>query len=384
MEKAIREFRNQLAEGTAPAEKFGEVMRLWGGDLDAAINGLDLVILSMRKSIPFIDKVAQAIKEKLFPKPAEADIKKIGDLDKLLEELEDDAATRNLSDIALAVHDIGKAYDAAFPKGSDKLEENKKKVEELKERIEGVISALQKADEVAAQFDIASGGVSGIRGDIARLEFERDLARKAGDTEEVARITVDLDLKRAEEQVRDLQDSISSSLDVIGDALVDAFARGEKIAKIWSGVVANIWRNQMQKAITRIGDHIQTTIGKALAAAFGADAGAAGALSGMAGALLTVVSGILANLNSKSQTTIDDFSDSVTESEAVRGVVAGPTNVAISRVGSALKEALQTTEQLLLRIAIDIEDAPQPVTPVGTRQPVNPGLSYNLSGSSVG
>jgi len=384
MEKAIREFRNQLVEGTAPAKKFGEVMRLWGGDIDAAIAGLDLIIVSMRKTIPWVDKLAQAIKEKLFPKPAEADTKKIKELEELLEELSDDAATRNLTDLQLAIYDIGRAYEEAFPKGSDLLKENKEKVEELKKEIEDTVEALKDASKETAALGIASGGVGGLRGEISQLEFQRAAAEKLGDSDKVAEITVELKLKRAEDQVKTFQKSISDSLDTIGSALVDAFARGEKIAKIWSDVVANIWRSQMEKAMTSIADKIQTTIGKALAAAFSDSPGAAGAIAGAASALLTVVSGILANLNSKTETSIDDFSDSITESEAVRGVIAGPTNVAIARVGSALKEALQTTEQLLLRIAVSIEETPQPVALGSTRQPVNPGLSYNLSGSTVG
>ena len=76
---------------------------------------------------------------------------------------------------------------------------------------------------------------------------------------------------------------------------------------------------------------------------------------GLAGALIGIGGLIISNLQGKTSSTIDDFGDQVTSSEAVRGVVAGPTNVAISRVGNQLKEALRVSEGLLLRIANAVE-----------------------------
>lgn len=149
-------------------------------------------------------------------------------------------------------------------------------------------------------------------------------------------------------QFRDLTKDLSTS--VFG-GIVDGFERGESAAKIWSGIVSDIFR----KSMTRVIDSLTNVISKAFGDLFGSlGLGLGGA--DFATGLIGVGSAILVGLRNRRDQTVSDFAQSVNSSEAVRGVVAGPTNVAIARVGDSLKIAMQTTEQLLLRIATDIEN----------------------------
>jgi hypothetical protein len=374
------------------------------GELGASVHdttkNLELHIRAMREFIPFANKAAEYIRERFFPKPKEADEKAIQNLKALINDIDVQAQTQNLNDVETALFDLNFAYKKAFGDGSNLTEKAQAEAKGLREEIDRVTEALKKAKRESLQLGLVGSGFSGARREAEVEKFKRDAdlaaARKSG----LKGVDLENELKsiRAEydplitdllayAEIEDFMDSLSGVRQTIVSGFVDAFTRGEKLSKAWATITADIWRQQMTKSLDRIASTIQTKIGNVFAKLFGAESGAgvAGALAGMAGALLTVVGGILANLNSKTQTQIDDFEDSVTDSEAVRGVVAGPTNVAIAKVGDSLKTALQTTEQLLLRIAISLEEGPGTVSPGGgVRRPVNPGLTYNLSGSSIG
>jgi hypothetical protein len=139
---------------------------------------------------------------------------------------------------------------------------------------------------------------------------------------------------------------VESTVGIIGQGVTEGILQGKIAFKDVAEIGANLFRNFMGKAIDTIGKKLSDVLTKVL--------GSEGAI-GFAGALIGIGGLIISNLQGKTQASIDDFGDQVTSSEAVRGVVAGPTNVAISKVGNQLKDALRVSESLLLRIANAVE-----------------------------
>jgi hypothetical protein len=170
-----------------------------------------------------------------------------------------------------------------------------------------------------------------------------------------------------------------------GNALTDAFLRGENAAKAFSAFTADIFRSSMTNIIGDIGAKLQETLASVLKKIGGLSEGALGGIGKIAQGMLAIGAAVHQLSQRKgAESTIDDFGEGlVDESEAIRGVVAGPTTVAISRVGSQLKQALQSTEALLLRIAVAAEGGSGGGGTINQGSTAaNPGLSYRLSGSS--
>ncbi len=149
-------------------------------------------------------------------------------------------------------------------------------------------------------------------------------------------------LAGVERSTQDLADSVGRN---VGDGLISAFARGERASKAFSGVLSGFVEDALNKAIQSAVDLLQKGLEKAFNSLnLTGDAG------GLIGGILGIASAIALAVKSKSSATVDDFSSAISSSEAVRGVVAGPSNVAIAKVGDSLKEALRTTEVLLEQI----------------------------------
>jgi hypothetical protein len=138
--------------------------------------------------------------------------------------------------------------------------------------------------------------------------------------------------------------------DAIFSGLADGFARGESLAKTWASIVSRVWQNEMSKAI----DFLSNQIGIVFKDIF-KGLGGQGAFAGVASGLIAIAGMIWQSVESGKTSTVDDFSKAVNTSEAVRGIVAGPTNVAIATISDSMKEALRTTEILLERIAVAVE-----------------------------
>ncbi len=185
----------------------------------------------------------------------------------------------------------------------------------------------------------------------ARILIDRARARGELISEEIAkqRILLGIEedkLDKAKEIDKKREELVGSVTDIIGQGVTEGILKGKIAFKDVAEIGANLFRNFMSKAIDDIGKKLSDILTKVL--------GSAGAI-GLAGALIGIGGLIISNLQGKTESTIDDFGNQVTSSEAVRGVVAGPTNVAISRVGNQLKEALRVSEGLLLRIANAVE-----------------------------
>lgn len=139
--------------------------------------------------------------------------------------------------------------------------------------------------------------------------------------------------------------------DAIGSAVIDGIVNGKKGAEI----LADITKNLMTNALNDVFKHLQ----QGLIDVFKSVAGAGGEILGSA---LTAVVGIVAGVISHKKGGSDQFDtiqNQIESTQAVRGVVAGPTNVAIATVGENLKRAnagIEARLDVLIQVAIQIRD----------------------------
>jgi len=137
----------------------------------------------------------------------------------------------------------------------------------------------------------------------------------------------------------------------VGQGLLDGFKRGESAAKTWTSIVGQLWTNAMNRAIDQIANNVQIALSKMFSSSIFGNIG----LGGLASGLMGIGGMIWQSFQQGSTSTIEDFDTAITSSEAMRGVVAGPSNVAIATVSDSLKLALRDTEMLLTRIANAVE-----------------------------
>lgn len=294
---------------------------------------------------------------------------------------ETDAAMTGLSKWDAALKSLNTTYATAVERVKDNVDQVKLLTEEYNRGRDAITSGAGSEAIIAAQtrfvetqasivdttrslntaLDTANmtdyqKGVSAAEAAIAKLKntvgatpeqlqrLQEDLYLLKGALQETADAALlEIRVKEWGTLTKDLSNSVMNGI-------ADGFARGEKASKVWANIASDIWKNAMNKAINSLSD----SIGTELSDIFG-NAGAAGGMAGMANGLIAIGGAIYSNLNAKKTTTVDDFSEAINSSEAVRGIVAGPTNVAIATVGDALKDALRITEMLLERIARAVE-----------------------------
>lgn len=205
---------------------------------------------------------------------------------------------------------------------------------------------IRSAEALLAQAQAAGASEEKILALTKRIEtLKRDLAEsvEAGATAAGVQAS-EADLER---QAKEIGSLVNRNL---GRGIITAFRDGESVSKQWASIAAGFFEDAMAKTIKRLTDLLGTAFSKILESA-GLGAGAAGIVTGVLG----IAGAIFNSIEKKSQTTVDDFDEAINSSEAVRGVVAGPSNIAISKVGDSLKEALRTSEILLERIAVGVE-----------------------------
>jgi hypothetical protein len=236
-------------------------------------------------------------------------------------------------------------------------------------------------DAVKAWEEKNETAVKGLRKLNEEQEKEIGLIRDSIDAVEKAR-------DAAEQSITDKKKEVGAlALATLGESvfvdvtrgLIDAFERGEDLGKNWAKIIGGALKQQLNKVITDLGIGLRTLLQNLFK-----DAAQGAAIAGIAGALIGVAGLILSNLESSRDATVEDFDSAVESTEAVRGVVAGPTNVAIGQVGEQLKFALVNTEILLERIATAVEGGGG----IGGGESsgisnVGPGASLRLSGSTT-
>ncbi len=164
-----------------------------------------------------------------------------------------------------------------------------------------------------------------------------------------------LEFESAKEKFAPLADSIATSLEDAGRGLIDALERGESVASAIGSALAS----QLDVALSDVFANLRTglkdffaTVAPGISEQFGK------LLGTLASAAIGIIGAIIQNAQSRGSSTrelpIDELQ---TSTAAVRGVIAGPVNVPIAEVGSAISQAfrgsealLETINQTLLRI----------------------------------
>ena len=189
-------------------------------------------------------------------------------------------------------------------------------------------------------------------------ELFRDMAEFQGvsvlDDDTKARIKKQFDkeedLTDQEKGVEFIKDTGEQFGDSIFGGMADALNRGESLSQLWVNATAQIWTDAMDRMVGSLSKKFGTLMGGLF------EKTGLGEMGGQIGMdILGLGIGIIQASENRRDQTIEEFEETVNSSEAVRGVVAGPTNVAISQMGDSLKSAFITTELLLERIAISIE-----------------------------
>jgi hypothetical protein len=117
----------------------------------------------------------------------------------------------------------------------------------------------------------------------------------------------------------------------IGDAISQGILNGEKAMQFLADVGKNLFSNMLTQSV----DQFE----KSMVKAFQSIAGTGGEVLGAAlTGVLGVVGGILSRGKSGT-TSYNSVQSQIQSTEAVRGIVAGPTNVAIEAVGSDIMRA---------------------------------------------
>lgn len=140
--------------------------------------------------------------------------------------------------------------------------------------------------------------------------------------------------KLTNDQIKAVNNLASTFSTAIGDGLRDAILNAKKPMEALAGIGQNLFGNMIDQTVKRL----ET----GLTEAFKSITGAAGEGIGLAiTGILGVAGGILSRLGSKSSQNFNAVKSGVTSSAAVRGIVAGPSSVAIASVGENLERAVQ-------------------------------------------
>lgn len=239
--------------------------------------------------------------------------------------------------------------NAEVVKLNEKLQETQAALAEIKERgalgiqlgieepiqaaTDNLTAAKKVLDEMLADNDrIRQIALSG---KIATDQIDAFLAKNLHTDTDIgtaaAAVKAALQQKQSIEAVNDLAKTFSTS---IGDGLRDAILNAQKPMEALATIGKNLFANMIDQTVKRL----ET----GLTEAFKAITGAAGEGIGLAiTGILGAAGAILSKLGSKGSDSFGNVQSAVTSSQAVRGIVAGPSSVAIADVGDNLSRAVQ-------------------------------------------
>lgn len=253
-----------------------------------------------------------------------------------------------------------------------RITKNLRDVAENERLTEAIVTARKEADGLRKSIkDITTGlsrdsdlvGLDRLEAALRRLEFEElDLkAQISPDLPDAERIQLTQQIEDAISGARDLIKGIVSKEDAIefrkelSGAAQDFVSEvsGSLFSAIRNGedpllAIGQAFERQLEQAFNNLFDGIQQGLESAFKNIN------AGTLR-VVGALTQAAIGLAGLFLSRQRSRGSSFTESATEgldveSSAVRGVIAGPADIAISEVGSNLREALRGTESLLTEI----------------------------------
>lgn len=146
-------------------------------------------------------------------------------------------------------------------------------------------------------------------------------------------------VKEIEELGKQTRAAIASS---VAGGIADGVLEGKRAIEILADIGRRLFRNAFNAAVVSFQKALDTAIEQS-------SIKAQALLSGVLNAAVAIVGLLLSQLDrgSDSSRRFGRLGAEVESSQLVRGVIAGPTNVAIAEVGENLKRALATTEEIL-------------------------------------
>jgi predicted metal-dependent phosphoesterase TrpH len=154
--------------------------------------------------------------------------------------------------------------------------------------------------------------------------------------------------RRAEKAAKELEERVEGFnsrftdpfADAVGSAVADGIMRGAPAMETLANVGRNLFSNFLNDSIINFRD--------GMAAAFQGIAGVGGeALGSLFTGVVGILGAVFANSKSKSSESFTGVRDNIESTQAVRGIVAGPSSVAIAAVGENLARAMAPVVQRL-------------------------------------
>lgn len=139
--------------------------------------------------------------------------------------------------------------------------------------------------------------------------------------------------KRYDDAVKATTDLAKTFSTSVGDGLRDAILNAKKPMEALAGIGQNLFGNMIDQTVKRLETGLES--------AFTSITGAAGEGIGLAiTGILGAAGAVLSKLGSKGSDAFNPVQSAVTSTQAVRGIVAGPANVAVASVGDNLARAV--------------------------------------------
>lgn len=204
----------------------------------------------------------------------------------------------------------------------------------------GLIDPLQAAEMNARA---AEKAVRGLIEEAAA--FERATGKPA--TELGTAITAAADKARKARELADRQREVQRQATnfggAIGEGITAGVLEGLSAMETLARIGGNLMENALRDAVSVFQD--------GMTAAFKAITGVAGVeLGGIITGLVGIAGAILSKRGDKGSDSFASIQSNIESSQAVRGIVAGPSNVAIAAVGENIQRAFEPARQLLAGI----------------------------------
>lgn len=205
---------------------------------------------------------------------------------------------------------------------------------------EEVLKAAKATPDEAAELTKVLLRVLGIQRDV------NDAIKQEADARQQA-IAAAEKLRREEEaRVRTFQQRTGAFLEDLTFSLIEALENGEDAIKALAEVFRREMENQLSDLLKKIGDQL----GEQLATSLGSSAVGTAIGAAVFAAAAFALAELDRQRNRGAEVTEIPVEEIATSQSAVRGVVAGPSNIAIAEVGGAIREANRGVESLLADI----------------------------------
>ena len=224
-----------------------------------------------------------------------------------------------------------------------KLDGEKKVTEELKRQVEVAKQYKQQREDLDVETSALLGAISQQEATLQKLYLEWQRAKQkaieAGAyTPEFAQsLEANYQAKRADTQFGGYATQIAQGFSSLVDSMMQG---GQDLMKAANGIFKNLFAEALKPGL----DQLKTMLVKGFKDLFGeAGAGLASAVMGAIG----LIGMLLTSGGGGSSFSSSGVQGGVTSSEAVRGIIAGPTSIPIAQIGNSLEDALVPTNGIL-------------------------------------